>query len=200
MFSSRFLGLRLSKHIISHASEHVTEECALVAIFGLGGGFRLMRKLELDIVKVDDLHVGHGRTRNDHIRVDGEDDGAVAAGQIGCVGERVVVSAVVVGKKRHTGDGLVRGGNGVDLGQDGCVDVSGGSLGGSRRVEALHQRPCAMGDGWLGSRTVGSGETAGLRVLLLLRRTAGSSEELLVFGRKDGAGRAMRLGKSAGKL
>jgi len=39
-----------------------------------------------------------------------------------------------------------------------------------------------------------------LRVLLVLRRTAGSSEELLVLGRKDGAGRAMRLGKSAGKL
>lgn len=162
MFSLGFLGLRLRKHIVFHASENVTEECALIAIFGRGGGLRLMRKLELDIVKVDDLHVGHGRTGNDQIGVDSKDDGPVAAGQIGGVGEGVVVRAVVVGEKRHTGNRLVRGGNGVDLGQDGCVDVSGGSLGGSRRVEALHQRPCAVGDGWLGSRAVGSGETTGL--------------------------------------
>lgn len=200
MFSSGFLGLRLSKHIVSHASENVLEECALVAIFGSGGGLRLMRKLELDIVKVDALHVGHGRTGNDHIGVDGKDDGAVAAGQIGRIGERVVESAVVVGEKRHTRNRLVRGGNRMDLGQDGCVDVSGGSLGRSRRVEALHQRPCAVGDGWLGSRAVGGGETTGLRVLLVLRRTAGSSEELIILGHEDGAGRTMRLGKSAGEL
>lgn len=200
MFSSGFLGLRLSKHIVSHASDNVTEECALVAIFGSGSGLRLMRKLELDIVKVDALHVGHGRTGNDNIGVDGKDDGAVAAGQVGRVGERVVESAVVVGEKRHTGNRFVRGGNGVDLGQDGCVDVSGGSLGRSRRVEALHQRPCAVGDRWLGSRTVGGGETTGLRVLLVLRRTAGSSEELIILGHEDGAGRTMRLGKSAGEL
>lgn len=162
LFSSGFLGLRLSKHIVSHASDNVLEECALVAIFGSGGGLRLMRKLELDIVKVDALHVGHGRTGNDHIGVDGKDDGAVAAGQVGRVGQRVVESAVVVGEKRHTGNRLVRGGNRVDLGQDGCVDVSGGSLGRSRGVEALHQRPRAVGDGWLGSRAVGGGETAGL--------------------------------------
>lgn len=162
ILSSGFLGLRLRKHIVSHASDNVTKERALVATFGSGGGLRLMRKLELDVVKVDALHVGHGRTRNNHIRVDGEDDGAVAAGQIGRVGERVVDSAVVIGQKRHTGNWLVRGGNRVDLGQDGCVDMSGGSLGRGRRVEALHQRPCAVSDGWLGSRAVGGGETAGL--------------------------------------
>lgn len=39
-----------------------------------------------------------------------------------------------------------------------------------------------------------------LGVLLVLRRTAGSSEELIILGHEDGAGRTMRLGKSAGEL
>ena len=124
-----------------------------------------MDKLHIDAIHVGSIHVGHGGTGNDDIRVDSEDDGSVASGQIGGIRHRAVVAAVVVGKKRHTRKRLVVVGSSVDLGQHCGVDMVDGSTRSCRGAEGLHQRPCATRDGWLRSGTVGSLKTTSLNQL-----------------------------------
>jgi hypothetical protein len=123
-----------------------------------------MDKLDVDAVHVGGIHVGHGGTGNDNVRVDGEDDRSVTC-QVGGIRHGVVVRAVVVGKKRHTRKRLVEAGSVVDLGQHHGVNVVDGGTRRCGRAKGLHQRPCATSDGWLRSGTVGSLETTSLRVL-----------------------------------
>lgn len=127
----------------------------------------VVNKLHVNAVHVGGIHVCEGCTGNDNIRVDGEDDGSVASGQVGGIRHGVVVRAVVVRKKWHTRKRLVVAGSSVNLGQHHGVNVVDGSTRRCRRAEGLHQRPCATSDGWLRSGTVGSLETTRLNRLLV---------------------------------
>lgn len=120
-------GLLLAAHdILDNALPQVHDEGALVLILGL-----LVSKLELDAVHGDALNRGEGRTGDDVVRVGGDDGAGVEAGaEVGGVGERGVVGAVVVREEGHAGEGLRGHGDRVQRREHGCVKVGGGSLAG----------------------------------------------------------------------
>lgn len=121
-----------------------------------------MGKVELHLVKPNGIHLCPVRG-GDHSRgVSGHNGGSRTGGVVGLAGD---VARRVVRQDGNAGAGGLRDlvldvVEGREGGQDHLVVALLGCAEGRAGVEGLHGRLGAVGDGGLGGRTVGGGETA----------------------------------------